>query len=89
MSSKQFKSETLQDTHSIGAYLQALQKGLEQGHFTLTQAGETFEFSPKGLISFTVEGKAGGDERKVKLVIKWHEGDAGASDGDAPLLIET
>lgn len=89
MASKRFKSETLQDTSSIGAYLQALKEGLEQGRFTMTQAGEELEFQPQGLISFSVEGKTAGDERKIKMVIRWNEGDEGDADEDAPLLIQT
>lgn len=89
MASKRFKSETLQDTQSIGAYLQALKEGLEQGRFTMTQAGQELEFQPQGLVTFAVEGKSSGDERKIKLVIRWNEGDGGAADEDAPLLIQS
>jgi len=89
MAHRRFKSETLQDTSSIGAYLEALQRGLEQGRFTMTQDGDSIEFAPQGLVTFAVEGKVSGNERKIKMVIRWNEGDGGASDDDAPLLISS
>lgn len=89
MASKRFKSETFQDTKSIGEYLSALQQGLENGEFSMTQAGQELQFHPQGLIAFAVEGKISGSERKIKLVVRWNEGDGGDRDEDAPLLIQS
>lgn len=86
MSSKSFRAESYQDTQSIGQYLDALSKGFEQGVFSVSRGETGIEFTPQGLLSFSVEGKARGAERKIKLTIKWNEGSE--PEDDAPLSIK-
>ncbi len=89
MSNKRFRSESIQDTTSISAYLEALKNGFEQGNLVLKQGGKSISFAPSGLVTFNVEAKTRGSERKIKISLKWHEGEIPEDADDTPLIINS
>jgi amphi-Trp domain-containing protein len=87
MSNKLFKYDGLQDPGTIAGYLEAIREGFANGVISLAQGEQTLLLAPKGLVAVTVEGKAKGEDRKLKLTFRWKERDGACESMDAPLLI--
>lgn len=87
MSPKVFKYDGLQEPEAVAAYLEAIRDGFARGAVTLTQGEQILELLPKGLVDVAIEGKAKGEDRKLKLTFRWKERDKDCGLLDAPLLI--
>ena len=81
---KQFKYDGLQQPDVIAAYLEAVRDGFATGEITLSQGEDVLRLIPMGLVAVTVEGKAKGEDRKLKLTFRWKDREQECS---APLLI--
>jgi len=88
MQNRNFKHETVQDLHSILAYLDAVRDGLAQGRLVLESKGKELVLEPKGLVAFDIEAKSKGDRRKLSLHFAWKDGPVFES-GDDDLAIRS
>jgi len=70
---KTFKHESLQDTASILAYLDALRESFAKGALVLTSKEKELVLQPKGLIRFDIEAKRKDSQRKLTLKFSWKD----------------
>ena len=87
MPNKLFKYDGLQESLTIADFLEAVRDGFATGAISLTQGDQVLTLEPKGLVTFTVEGKMKGEDRKLKLTFRWKEREAACDTIDAPLVI--
>lgn len=84
-----FKADSIQDAATLAEYVEAVRDGFVRGELTLAQGQEVFTVSPRGLIAFTVEGKAKGVDRKLKMTFRWKEKEKDGATPEAPLIISS
>ena len=87
--SDRFKYESLQDTETLVAYLDNLRQGFASGELSLVHGNKELLLKPKGLITFEVEAKASGEERKLSMKFRWKERQPGKDSGKDPLVMRT
>ena len=69
-----FKHESLEDSVSIGKYLDALKEGFENGALQFSTDSRRLEASPQGLIHVEIEARRKNGEVKLSLKFRWTEG---------------
>jgi amphi-Trp domain-containing protein len=69
-----FKFESMQDTVSIGQYLNSLCEGFSRQHLVLRSEENTFVVKPYGLLKFEIKARKKSDRVKLKLEISWKDG---------------
>lgn len=87
MPNKLFKYDGLQEPMTIADFLEAVRNGFATGSISLTQGDQVLTLEPKGLVTFTVEGKMKGEDRKLKLTFRWKERETDCDTIDSPLVI--
>ncbi len=75
MADDDFRHESVQDSHSIVKYLQAITSGIEKGHIQLGTADHLLDLRPKGMLELEVRAKRKGGRAKLTLVLHWRESD--------------
>lgn len=71
--SDRFKYDSVQDRETLVAYLEHLTQAFAKGDMEIVQDDRVLRLRPGGLIDFTLEAKAGGEERKLALKFRWRE----------------
>lgn len=69
-----FKFESMQDTGSIGQYLNSLCEGFSKQHLVLSSEENKFIVKPHGLLKFEIKARKKSDRVKLKLEISWKDG---------------
>ncbi|MCJ2164401.1 MULTISPECIES: amphi-Trp domain-containing protein [unclassified Pseudodesulfovibrio] len=87
MADDKFIFDSLQDSDTIKAFLQALTEGFDKGSITLDTNGDEIHLSPKGLLSFTVKARKKGNENKLSIKIAWKENASALSSQSTALTV--
>lgn len=77
-----FRHESVQDAQSIVKYLQAVTRGIEQGHIELGTADQMLKLEPAGMLELQVRAKRKGGRVKLALKLAWREADEGEGSSD-------
>ena len=73
MAEEKFVFDSLQDSETIGKFLESLTEGFDKGSITLATNGDEIVLSPQGLLNFTVKAKRKGDVNKMSIKIAWKD----------------
>ena len=84
-----FFHESMQDTFSIKAFLQALQDGLDNGRIVLSAHDEQMVLTPAALLHFSIKAKKKGGSSKVQIKIMWEDQEERQSGTDNELFISS
>ena len=85
---EQFKHESLEDSESIGKYLEALRQGFEKGALLFSSDKRDLMAKPRGLINLEVEARRKGDDIKLTLKFRWTESSGSDQGKQKPLRIQ-
>jgi amphi-Trp domain-containing protein len=88
MADEKFRHESLQDSESIGKYLNALSDGFLNGKLRFSWKDKKLVLEPQSLIKFDIETKKKDGEVKMNLRFRWEEASQGSMYEDGPLVIE-
>jgi|GEM_PF-816720 len=69
----EFDHDSLQDSESIGQYLDALAKGFDAGQLLFCAGKTEMLLRPQGLLKFTVNAKRKDGQVKLSLDVSWKE----------------
>ncbi len=69
----EFDYDALQDSESIGKYLDALSKGFDAGQLLFCAGKREMLLRPQGLLKFTVSAKRKDGQVKLSLDVSWKE----------------
>jgi len=69
----EFSHESLQDTASIGKYLEALAEGFRSGHLDFSSGKEAIHLTPTGLLELSLKAKRKNGEARVRLEVAWKQ----------------
>lgn len=86
--SDRFKYESLQDTESILAYLRSLVQAFEDGSMRISHRDKTLILKPQGLVTFNLEAKVSGEDRKLGLKFRWKERKE-SNETEEPLVLKS
>ena len=85
--SGEFGHESLQDTESIGKYLEALAEGFRTGNLEFTSGKKSMRLRPNGLLEMSLKAKKKSGEARLRIEVAWREPKRGKS-VQPPLRIE-
>ncbi|WP_034640901.1 amphi-Trp domain-containing protein [Desulfovibrio inopinatus] len=88
-SDKLFQFESIQELDAFIDYLDAIRDGFAKGKLTLRHGEDEIVFEPRGLVTFALEGKTKGVDRKLKIKLRWKEKPGVEDAGKEPLFIES
>ncbi len=71
--SGEFAHESLQDTETIGKYLEALAQGFRTGHLEFTSGKKDIELEPHGLLELAVRAKRKDGSARISIDVQWKE----------------
>ena len=81
-SREEFRHVSVQDRHSIIAYLKAVTDGMERGTLSLRSEDEELELSPAGLVELEVRSTKKSGRAKLSLKLTWREDENRDTRGD-------
>lgn len=70
---EKFNFDSLQDSVSIGRFLESLVEGFKKGQINLSTDGENIDLNPNGLLNFTVKAKKKEEASKISIKISWKD----------------
>ena len=68
---KQFRHESLQDTDSIRAILEAVTQGLAKGKLRLSDEDGEIVLQPKGLLHLRLTAEQDDERQRLNLRVSW------------------
>ena len=71
--SQRFDYESLQDTHSIAKYLQALIDGLENKRIVFSSEDEEIVLTPEDIVKFVVKASRKNGKSKLNIKVSWKD----------------
>jgi amphi-Trp domain-containing protein len=84
--SGEFEHESLQDTESIGKYLEALATGFRSGALQFSSGKKAIRLSPTGLLELALKVKRKSGEARLHLQVNWKEPKKKKRKSDEPPL---
>ncbi|WP_027177556.1 amphi-Trp domain-containing protein [Maridesulfovibrio bastinii] len=84
---EKFNFDSLQDSQSIGRFLESLIEGFHKGKISLSTDGEEIDLIPCGLLNFTVKAKKKDDSSKLSIKISWKETNQNGKSTDQTISI--
>lgn len=66
-----FRHESLQDAKTISAILQAVTDGLSSGKLSFSDADDSIELQPQGLMNLKITARQEDNQNRVNLRITW------------------
>jgi amphi-Trp domain-containing protein len=84
----EFDHESLQDTESIGKYLEALAAGLRSGTLQFSSGKKAIHLRPTGLLELSLKVKRKSGDARLQLSVAWKEPKRRKSE-EPPLKIQT
>jgi len=85
--SGEFAHESLQDTETIGKYLEALAQGFRTGRLEFSSGKKDIELEPSGLLELAVRAKRKDGAARIGIEIQWKE-EAPKKSRQTPLRIK-
>jgi amphi-Trp domain-containing protein len=85
--SGEFDHESLQDTESIGKYLEALANGFRSGTLQFSSGKKAIRLTPTGLLELSLKVKRKSGEARLNLNVAWKE--PKKRKAEEPLKIQT
>jgi amphi-Trp domain-containing protein len=85
--SGEFDHESLQDTESIGKYLEALAAGFRSGTLQFSSGKKAIQLKPTGLLELSLKVKRKSGDARLNLNVAWKEPKKRKS--EEPLKIQT
>lgn len=70
---QEFEHESIQDSRTISAYLQALMDGFEGGKIVFKSEDQEIVLFPNDLLELTIKAKRKGEKNKLSLKIAWKD----------------
>lgn len=74
--SGEFAHESLQDTETIGKYLEALAQGFRTGRLEFASGKKDIELEPHGLLELAVRAKRKDGTARISIDVQWKEATA-------------
>ena len=71
--SGEFEHESLQDTASIGKYLEALAEGFRSGTLEFSSGKKAIKLRPTGLLELSLKAKRKDGEARLQIDVAWKE----------------
>ena len=71
--SNQFRHESLQDSHAVVQYLNALAEGIEKGTLEFRDEQGEIILEPGGMIRFQLEAREKSDRHSLTLKMSWKQ----------------
>jgi amphi-Trp domain-containing protein len=71
--SGEFQHDSLQDTDSIGKYLEALAQGFTSGKLEFSSGKAGIELRPTGLLELSLKAKKKDGQARLSLEVAWKE----------------
>ena len=71
--SGEFTHESLQDTTSIGKYLEALAEGFRSGTLQFSSGKKAMRLRPSGLLELTLKAKRKSGDSRLQIEVAWKE----------------
>lgn len=71
MKKKQIKHESYQDAATIKKYLQQIIEGIERGKINISNADDSLELEPSGLLGLTIKASQSKSSQQLRLKIAW------------------
>jgi amphi-Trp domain-containing protein len=87
--SGEFDHESLQDTESIGKYLEALAAGFRSGTLQFSSGKKAIRLAPTGLLELSLKVKRKSGEARLHLNVAWKEPKKQKKTDEPPLKIQT
>lgn len=84
---EKFNFDSLQDSQSIGRFLESLIEGFKKNNIRLSTNGEEIELTPCGLLNFTVKAKKKDDSSKIAIKISWKDSNQSEDCSDKTISI--
>jgi len=72
-SREDFNFESLQDSQSIGRYLEELVDGFKSGKIELVHEDSSLELNPEGLLRLDIKAGRKKDKQSLRIKITWRE----------------
>lgn len=69
----EFYHDSLQDTASIGKYLEALAEGFQSGNLEFSSGKKAIRMHPSGLLELSLKAKRKNGEARLRLEVAWKE----------------
>jgi amphi-Trp domain-containing protein len=66
-----FEHDSLQDSDSIGAYLESLSQGFSSGRLSFSSGQDDLVVEPKGLLNLAVKARKKSDRVKISIKVSW------------------
>lgn len=85
---RKFEHESVQDSQSIAAYLDALKEGFASGSLSLKDDGQELLLHPQGLIQLDIRVSRKRGRRRLDVRFTWNDDGNGATADSSPLSIE-
>jgi amphi-Trp domain-containing protein len=83
----EFDHESLQDTESIGKYLEALAAGFRSGTLQFSSGKKAIRLKPTGLLELSLKVKRKSGDARLSLSVAWKE--PKKRKAEEPLKIQT
>jgi amphi-Trp domain-containing protein len=87
--SGEFDHESLQDTESIGKYLEALAAGFRTGALQFSSGKKAIRLRPSGLLELSLKVKRKSGHARLHLNVAWREPKKEKKSDEPPLKIQT
>jgi amphi-Trp domain-containing protein len=87
--SGEFDHESLQDTESIGKYLEALAAGFRTGALQFSSGKKAIRLRPTGLLELSLKAKRKSGHSRLQLGVAWKEPKKEKKSDEPPLKIQT
>jgi amphi-Trp domain-containing protein len=87
--SGEFDHESLQDTESIGKYLEALAAGFRSGTLQFSSGKKAIRLKPNGLLELSLKVKRKSGDSRIHLNVSWKEPKKRKESDEPPLKIQT
>ncbi|MGD2044646.1 MAG: amphi-Trp domain-containing protein [Gemmatimonadota bacterium] len=87
--SGEFAHDSLQDTNSIGKYLEALAEGFRSGTLQFSSGKKAIRLRPTGLLELNLKAKRKGGEARLQIEVAWKEPKRRTKSTTPPLKIQT
>jgi amphi-Trp domain-containing protein len=72
-SSGEFAHDSLQDTESIGKYLEALAQGFTSGTLEFSSGKKAIQLRPSGLLELSLKARRKDGEARLSIEVAWKE----------------
>jgi amphi-Trp domain-containing protein len=87
--SGEFEHDSLQDTESIGKYLEALAAGFRTGALQFSSGKKAIRLRPSGLLELSLKVKRKSGDARLQLQVAWKEPKPRKKSNEPPLKIHT